>query len=67
MLITEALIRTAGSRVMELAGRVSALELAGQLEYGARRLNAALVILFLGAITAIIAVGRTRAPAPDGD
>jgi hypothetical protein len=31
---------------------------------GGSRLNSALIILFVGAVTAIIAVGRTLGPAP---
>jgi iron complex transport system permease protein len=59
----EILTRTAGSRVLELAGRVSELELTVQRMLSGSRLNSALIIMFVGAITAIIAVGRTLSPA----
>jgi hypothetical protein len=66
LLITgELLTRTAGSRVLELAGRVSELELTVQRLLSGSRLNSALIIMFVGAITAIIAIGRTMRPAAD--
>ena len=55
--------RTAGARVLALAGRVSELELADRVSgrcWTASRLNIALMVLFVGAITAIDrASGRT--------
>jgi iron complex transport system permease protein len=59
----EIITRTAGSRVLELAGRVSELELTVQRVLSGSRLNSALIIMFVGAITAIIAIGRTLSPA----
>lgn len=60
----EGLTRTAGARVLELAGKVSELELTVQQMLSGSRLNSALIILFVGAITAIIAVGRSiKSPA----
>jgi hypothetical protein len=67
LLIAEALTRTAGARVLDLAGRVSELELAAQDMLSGARINTALIVTFVGAITAIIAVGRTLGPAPDDD
>jgi hypothetical protein len=51
--------------VLELAGKVSELETTVQQMLSGSRLNTALIVMFLGAITAIIAVGRTMGPAPD--
>jgi iron complex transport system permease protein len=65
LVIAEILTRTAGARVLELAGKVSELELTVQQMLSGSRLNSALIVLFAGAITAIIAVGRTLKPAPD--
>lgn len=65
LVVGEALTRTAGSRVIDLAGQVSVLELVVQKMLGGARLNSALIILFIGAITAIIAFGRTLKPAVD--
>jgi iron complex transport system permease protein len=67
LLVAEALARTAGARVLELAGKVSEVELAAQDLLSGSRINNALIVVFVGAITAIIAVGRTLRPAPDED
>ena len=63
----EIITRTAGARVLELAGRVSELELTVQRLLSGSRLNSALIIMFVGAITAILLVGRTLKPAADED
>lgn len=65
LILAEGLARTAGARVLALAGRVSELELTVQHMLSGSRLNSALIVLFVGAITAIIAVGRTMKPADD--
>jgi iron complex transport system permease protein len=65
--IGEGLTRTAGSRVLELAGRVSELELGAQRMLSGARFNSALIVLFVGAISATIAVGRTIKPAVEAD
>lgn len=62
LLLAEALTRTAGARVVALAGRVSELELTVQRMLSGSRLNSALIVLFVGAITAIVALGRTLGP-----
>jgi iron complex transport system permease protein len=67
LVLAEGLARTAGARVLELAGKVSELELTVQRMLSGSRLNSALIVLFVGAITAIIAVGRTMTPAPDDE
>ncbi|GLY01185.1 hypothetical protein [Actinoplanes sp. NBRC 101535] len=63
----EILSRTAGSKVLDLAGKVSILEQTTQQILSAARLNSGLVVLFIGAISAIILVGRTLEPADDSD
>ncbi|MFC7276868.1 hypothetical protein ACFQS1_22990 [Paractinoplanes rhizophilus] len=65
--VGEGLTRTAGSRVLELAGRVSELELTVQRMLSGARFNSALIVLFVGAISATIAVGRTIRPAADAE
>jgi len=65
LVVGEALTRTAGSRVLELAGQVSELELVVQRMLSGARFNSALIVLFVGAISATIAVGRTIKPAAD--
>jgi iron complex transport system permease protein len=67
LVLAEGLARTAGARVLDLAGKVSELELTVQRMLSGSRLNSALIVLFVGAITAIIAVGRTMTPAPDDE
>jgi hypothetical protein len=68
LLIAEGLTRTAGARVVALAGRVSELELTVQRVLSGSRFNSALIVLFVGAITAILTVGRTLGPpAEDAD
>jgi hypothetical protein len=68
LILAEGLARTAGARVFDLAGRVSQLELTVQRMLGGSRLNSALIVLFVGAVTAILAVGRTLGPpAEDAD
>jgi len=67
LIIGEVLTRTAGSRVLELAGKVSELELVVQQMLSGSRLNNGLIVLFVGAFTAMIAVGRTLGPAPAAD
>ena len=66
LVVGEGLTRTAGSRVLELAGKVSELELTVQQMLSGSRLNNGLIVLFVGAFTAIIAVGRTLGPATEG-
>ena len=69
LVVGEGLARTAGSRVLELAGKVSELELTVQQMLSGSRLNNGLIVLFVGTFTAIIAVGRTlgtpAGPAPE--
>lgn len=65
LVVGEILTRTAGARVLELAGKVSVLELAVQRMLSESRLNSALIVLFVGSFTAIIAIGRTIKPAAD--
>jgi hypothetical protein len=67
LVIGELLSRTAGAEVLELAGKVSGLEKTVQEILSTARLNNALIVLFVGALAAIIAVGRTLGPAKDED
>jgi hypothetical protein len=67
LVLAEGLDRTAGARVFELAGKVSELELTVQRMLSESRLNSALIVLFVGAVSAIIAVGRTLGPPADDD
>jgi iron complex transport system permease protein len=62
LVVGEGLTRTAGARVLELAGQVSELELTVQKLLSGARFNNALIVLFVGAISAVIAIGRTLGP-----
>lgn len=63
LLLTELITRIGGAQVLTVAGSVSEDDQAFQDLTNASRINSGLVVLFLGAITAIIAFGRTlRAP-----
>jgi hypothetical protein len=62
MLLTEVITRVGGARVLALARAVSDSDNAFQAAAGQARFNSAVLVLFVGAITAIIAVGRTLGP-----
>lgn len=66
LLLAEAVTRLGGARLLELAGSVSELDRTALRLAGSARLNYALVVLFLGAILAMIAFGRTL-PGPAGE
>jgi hypothetical protein len=65
MLATEAITRIGGGRVLELAGSVSESDRVFQNLANTSRINSALIVFFVGALTAIIALGRTLKPAPE--
>jgi iron complex transport system permease protein len=65
LVVGEILTRTAGARVLALAGRVSELDTTIQQTLSGTRLNNGLMVLFVGAFSAIIAVGRTMGSPPD--
>jgi hypothetical protein len=65
MLVTEAITRIGGGRVLALAGSVSESDRVFQDLANASRINSALIVFFVGAFTAIIAFGRTLRPAPE--
>jgi hypothetical protein len=72
LLIAEVLTRTAGAPVLRLAGAVSEADRIAQNLVGAARVNTGLIVLFVGAFTALVAYGRTLGPtspdpAPDTD
>lgn len=67
LLVAEGLTRTAGARVLELAGKVSDLELAVQGMLSGARFNNGLIVMFVGAFVAAVAIGRTLGPAKDDE
>lgn len=67
LLLTEAIIRIAGGPVLSLAKSLSEIDASGLTWLDGSRINYGLVVLFVGAITALIAFGRTLpkpGPAP---
>jgi iron complex transport system permease protein len=67
LLVGEALTRTAGARVLDLAGKVSELELTVQKLLSGARFNSALIVLFAGAISAAVAFGLGLKPATEDE
>jgi hypothetical protein len=59
LVAAEFIIRTLGADVLALAGSVSEADATAQRMMDSSRVNNALVVLFVGAIVAIIAFGRT--------
>lgn len=64
LLVAEVIIRTLGNQILTLAGEVSEADGTVQRMLDDSRVNYALVVLFVGAISAIIAVGRTLPKRP---
>jgi hypothetical protein len=59
LMVAEVIVRTLGSRVLTLAGEVSEADGTVQRMLDESRVNYALVVLFVGAISAIVAFGRS--------
>lgn len=66
LLVSEALTRTGGGRLLDIAKALSPADRVSLDYLGAARINHALIVLFAAAITAIMLHGRTL-PAPDRD
>ncbi len=67
LIAAELLSRTAGARVLALAGSISEADRAAQDLLSGARVNNALIVTFIGALTAIIAIGRTMRPTDTAD
>lgn len=65
LLAAEAIARTGGRQLLDLAGQLSEADRAAQDILANARFNNGLVVLFVGAITAMILLGRTLKPAED--
>lgn len=66
LLVSEALTRTGGGRLLDIAKALSPADRVSLDYLGAARINHALIVLFAAAITAIMLHGRTL-PGPDRD
>ena len=67
LLVAEVITRVGGARVLTLAGEVSDNDRTAQAWLDGSRINYALVVLFVGAIVATIAFGRTLPSRPHTD
>lgn len=63
LLVAEILTRTAGAQVLAAAGALSEADQAAQRLLGAARITHSLIVLFIGGLVALIALGRTLGPA----
>lgn len=62
ILLADVITRIGGAQLLSVAGSVSADDRAAIGYLGTARLNTALVVLFIGAVTAVVAFGRTLKP-----
>lgn len=67
LLVSEAIARTGGRQLLDLAGRLSEADQAAQDILANSRFNNGLIVLFIGAITAMILLGRTLTPTEDDE
>ncbi|MER7460052.1 hypothetical protein [Micromonospora sp. NPDC126480] len=67
LLLTEVILRTGGRKLLDLASALSEADAVAQTSLGTSRLDNAIWVLFVGALTAMIAFGRTLGPAPQDD
>lgn len=65
LLLTEVITRVGGAQLLALARSISDSDDVFQSMADSARINAALVVFFVGAVTAIIAFGRTLRPADE--
>jgi hypothetical protein len=59
LLLAEVVIRIGGAQLMGMAGRISTADRAVLSYFGTTRIDHAMVVLFVGAIIALLAFGRT--------
>ncbi|WLS46084.1 hypothetical protein Q3V37_01995 [Micromonospora profundi] len=67
LLLAEAIIRIGGRSLLDLASALSEADAVAQTSLGTSRVDNGIWVLFVGALTALIAFGRTLGPAPDDD
>ncbi|WP_018254090.1 hypothetical protein [Salinispora mooreana] len=64
LLVAEVILRIGGRRLLDLAGALSEADAVAQTSLGTSRMDNGIWVLFVGALTAMIAFGRTLGPAP---
>ncbi|MEV0157034.1 hypothetical protein AB0H57_25355 [Micromonospora sp. NPDC050686] len=67
LLLAELIIRVGGRRLLDLAAALSDADAVAQTSMGASRMDNAIWVLFVGALTALIAFGRTLGPTQQED
>ncbi|NES15296.1 MULTISPECIES: hypothetical protein [Micromonospora] len=67
LLLTEVIIRVGGHGLLDLAAALSEADQVAQTALGTSRIDNAIWLLFVGALTALIAFGRTLGPRPTVD
>lgn len=63
LLLTEVIIRIGGRSLLDLASALSEADAVAQTSLGSSRVDNGIWVLFVGALTALIAFGRTLGPA----
>ncbi|MER7889206.1 hypothetical protein ABTX15_05215 [Micromonospora sp. NPDC094482] len=64
LLLAEVIIRIGGRSLLDLAGALSEADSVAQTTLGTSRVDNGIWVLFVGALTALIAFGRTLGPSP---
>ncbi|WP_027659324.1 hypothetical protein [Salinispora fenicalii] len=64
LLVAEVILRIGGRRLLDLASALSEADAVAQTSLGTSRVDNGIWVLFVGALTAMIAFGRTLGPAP---
>ncbi|SCF35514.1 hypothetical protein GA0074695_5997 [Micromonospora viridifaciens] len=64
LLLTEVIIRIGGRGLLELAAALSEADQVAQTALGTSRVDNGIWVLFVGALTALVAFGRTLGPRP---
>ncbi|BCJ58427.1 hypothetical protein Jiend_18490 [Micromonospora endophytica] len=67
LLLAEVIIRVGGRSLIDLAAALSEADAVAQTSLGTSRVDNGIWVLFAGALTALIAFGRTLTPPPDAD
>ncbi|GGM20579.1 hypothetical protein GCM10011608_01440 [Micromonospora sonchi] len=67
LLLAEVIIRVGGRSLIDLAAALSEADAVAQTSLGTSRVDNAIWVLFVGALTALITFGRTLTPAPDDE
>ncbi|MFF5177604.1 hypothetical protein ACFY2Q_06205 [Micromonospora sp. NPDC000316] len=67
LLLAEVIIRVGGRSLLDLASKLSEADAVAQTSLGTSRVDNGIWVLFVGALTALIAFGRTLGPTPTDD